>query len=104
MKSRIKHEESSIKIHITEENGHINICVDNDAKCVDYNFIIKTNKEINELDSTIIANREKGSGIYKVKKICEIDLAVESYIRISAKDDSFLFNLDLYHNKLYVSE
>ncbi|PSW27578.1 hypothetical protein C9J19_15405 [Photobacterium phosphoreum] len=104
VKSRINHEESNIKIHIKEEKEQINICVDNDAKDVDLNFIIKTNKEINKLDSTIIANREKGSGIYKVKKICEIDMAVKSYIKISAEVDSFSFNLDLYHNKLYVAE
>lgn len=95
IKSRDNIEQANIKVFVNETSDKLLLRVDNDAKSVDLKIIDEINKNINNLDSTIKANREKGSGIYKVKKICEIDISTDNVIQIEANNNYFSFNLCL---------
>ncbi|KPM85164.1 hypothetical protein, partial [Pseudoalteromonas lipolytica] len=62
-----------------------------------FEVIDDINSHINGAEVTLKANREKGSGLYKVKKIFDIDLKVENKISVGANDNEFFVKI-MYSN------
>lgn len=88
-----------VKVYNKDEKSYIE--VHNLTKNIDLKIIEDINSQINGAQITLKANREKGSGLYKVKKIFDIDLKVENEISISAEDNNFFVKI-IYSNSSFI--
>lgn len=86
-----------IKIIITTSliKETMSIEISNLSKNVDNEIINKINSNINDVRKLHNANKEKNSGVYKVKKHLELDIAVPNSIKIQSSGDEFIFTIDI---------
>ncbi|KFK51796.1 hypothetical protein JS87_06150 [Vibrio vulnificus] len=84
-------DEDNIKISITNEYSEVEQAV-----------IEKINSEINTPEYLYNANKEKSSGLFKVKKILEIDFQSKNEVYLSCDNGKFTFNANLNISSLRV--
>lgn len=94
-KYRLLDSESRIFIDISYSDKNVMLKVSNKAKKIDLKAIQRINTSINSFDITTEANKEKGSGLFKIKKILDIDLKIENEIKISANNQFFTVSIKL---------
>ncbi|MDH5930942.1 hypothetical protein [Vibrio splendidus] len=91
---------------VFEQSGkdsiEIEIC--NDCTDVDLLLIERINQEINTDKYLKNANKEKDSGLFKVKKILEIDFQSDNYINLECDNEKFNFSAKVNISKLIVGE
>ncbi|WP_281188761.1 hypothetical protein [Vibrio harveyi] len=76
----------------------------NDCCDVDISVIEKINREINTPKYLMNANKEKDSGLFKVKKTLEIDFQSVNSIELECKGDKFKFLANINISNLIVEE
>lgn len=87
-----KYEDSiDITINIKSHDDNMIIFISNDYSDVDHKLIRKINDEINTPEFLLKANKEKNSGLFKVKKILEIDFKCKNSIALECNDTTFTF-------------
>lgn len=86
------------------DNDSIEIEIYNDCSDVDVSLIKKINSEINTTKYLKNANKEKDSGLFKVKKTLEIDFQSINSIELECKDDKFKFLANINISNLIVEE
>ncbi|HHY0343551.1 hypothetical protein JG663_09225 [Vibrio cholerae] len=97
-KRRKEHSFININVSITlSQHGFIEMRVSNESSSIDLEELERINSEINNLDFLHNANREKRSGVFKVKKILELDFQCRNKVILEAEKDIFTFvaNLDV---------
>ena len=80
---------------ISIDVDNIKISIANEYSEIDQAVIDKINSEINSSEYLHNANKEKSSGLFKVKKILEIDFQSENEIYLSCDEGKFTFNANL---------
>lgn len=103
-KRRLHDSRINIAIDILQEGQSVVINTSNSTKKIDKEIIENINQNINGLDITSEANREKGSGLYKVKKIFDIDLKIENKIKIITQAKKFTVSIKYLNNSLLVTQ
>jgi hypothetical protein len=103
-KRRLHDSRINIAIDILQEGQSVVINTSNSTKKIDKEVIENINQNINGLDITSEANREKGSGLYKVKKIFDIDLKIENKIKIITQAKKFTVSIKYLNNSLLVTQ
>lgn len=89
-------ERIEINVDITaSENKNVTVKVSNKSLLIDQESIEKINSEINSSECLHYANKENKSGIFKVKKIFELDFHCTNEISLSKEDDTFIFEATL---------
>jgi hypothetical protein len=77
------------------EKDYIQISIINEYSEVEPAIIEKISSEINTAEYLHNANKEKNSGLFKVKKILEIDFHCENEIHLSCDKNKFIFTSKL---------
>jgi hypothetical protein len=100
-KKRKLEDSIDIAIHIKSNDNNMTISIANDYSDIDHALIKKINSEINTTEFLLKANKEKNSGLFKVKKILEIDFKCNNSIALECNDTTFTFiaNFDVTHLK-----
>lgn len=101
-KRRLYDSKVNVVVDIFQEGQSVVINTSNPTKKIDEEIINNINKNINGLDIVSEANREKGSGLYKVKKIFDIDLKIENEIKIITQARKFTVSIKYLNNSLLV--
>lgn len=95
-KNRNNDNDLTINIKITTSwDNHVEISISNNYKKISSNTITNINSKINTQDYLINANKEEDSGLFKVKKILEIEFQCENKIELSFDERFFNFNVIL---------
>jgi hypothetical protein len=92
-KYRHNETESVIFVYISYIEKNVVLNVSNKADSIDLKAIDTINSSINNFDITSEANKEKGSGLFKIKKILDIDLKVANKIKISSQKQDFMVSI-----------
>lgn len=95
-KKRRNYDKLEIEVSVTSiDVDNIKISIANEYSEVGQAVIDKINSEINSPEYLHNANKEKSSGLFKVKKILEIDFQSENEIYLSCDEVKFTFNANL---------
>jgi hypothetical protein len=103
-KRRLNDNRIDICIDIVHQKKTVFISISNLTKRIDKKVIENINHNINGLDITSEANKEKGSGLYKIKKIFDIDLKIQNHIEIITERKNFTVSISFFNSSLLVTE
>ncbi len=99
-KRRKYKEEINILITTSSTEDNLSIEISNLSKNIDNEIINKINSNINDASKLHNANKEKNSGVYKVKKHLELDISVPNNINIESSGDEFIFTIDIDYSSI----